>query len=199
MGDHNARFHRWFEFLTTFDYTLEYRQDNADVPSHLPEPGTEHARRGSASLTPVGDGDGGIYLNWTCGLRTRSPPTPGISLGGLVPRPDSAVLSGLPFASFRFFFAFCGRTDHVCMRVDDLLCSFGEIRRSCFCLHLHPRRSPSRPWGKFDHRRHSFRFVFFFVPVPFEGGTGSAEAPQLPRPLSPSMLPPQRARRHMLR
>ena len=30
VGDHNARVRRWFEFLTAFDYTLEYRKGSAN-------------------------------------------------------------------------------------------------------------------------------------------------------------------------
>ena len=46
MGNHNARVQRWLEFLTAFDYNLEYRKGsangNADFLSRLPEPATEH-------------------------------------------------------------------------------------------------------------------------------------------------------------
>ena len=101
VGDHNARVQRWLEFLTAFDYTLEYRKGsangNADFLSRLPEPATEHDRTGSSSLIPVEDG--GIFLIRACGLRTWASPIPGVGLSGLVPHPESAVLSGLPFAS----------------------------------------------------------------------------------------------------
>ena len=49
VGGHNARVQRWLEFLTAFDYTLEYRNGNAngndDLLSPLPEPAAEHNRR----------------------------------------------------------------------------------------------------------------------------------------------------------
>ena len=75
----------------------------------MSETATERDRSGSSSLTPVEDG--GILLIRACGLRASSFPTPGVGLSGLVPRPESAVLGGLPFASldFRDF----ARTDHV--------------------------------------------------------------------------------------
>ena len=48
VGNHTARVQRWLEFLTSFDYTLEYRKGsangNADSLSRLPEPATEHGR-----------------------------------------------------------------------------------------------------------------------------------------------------------
>ena len=101
VGDHNARVQRWLEFLTAFYYTLEYRNGsadgNADFLSRLPEPATEHDRKGSSCLIPVEDG--GIFLIRACGLRTWASPIPGVGLSGLVPHPESAVLSGLPFAS----------------------------------------------------------------------------------------------------
>ena len=99
MGDDNSRVQRWFELLTAFDYTLEYRKGrangNADFLSRLPEPDTEHNLAGSSSLTPVEGGD--IFLIRACGLRTRASPTPGVGLSGRVSHPESAVLVGLPF------------------------------------------------------------------------------------------------------
>ena len=98
VGNHNARVQRWLEFLTAFDYTLEYRigskNGNADFLSRLPEPATEHDRSGSTSLNPVEDG--GIYLMRAYGLNTPSSLIPAVGLGGLVPRTESAVLGGLP-------------------------------------------------------------------------------------------------------
>ena len=82
---------------------------NADFLSRLPESATEHDRLGSSSLTPVEDG--GIFLIRACRLRIRSSPTLGVSLSGLVPRPEGAVLGGLPFASSDF--AIFVRTGHV--------------------------------------------------------------------------------------
>ena len=50
VGDHNARVQRWVEFLTAYDYTLEYRKGfangNADFLSRLPQPATERDRTG---------------------------------------------------------------------------------------------------------------------------------------------------------
>ena len=104
VGDHNARVQRWLEFLTVFDYTLEYRKGNAngnaDFLSRLPEPATERDRTGSSSLIPVENGS--FFLIRACGLRTRAAPIPGVGLSGLVPHPESAVLGGLPFASSDF-------------------------------------------------------------------------------------------------
>ena len=86
VGSHNARVQRWLEFLTVFDYTLEYRKGsangNTDFLSRLPEPASEHDRSGSTSLNPVEDG--GIYLIGACGLSTPSSPIPGVGLFGLV-------------------------------------------------------------------------------------------------------------------
>ena len=57
--DHNARVQRWLEYLTAFDYTLEYRKGsangNAAFLSRLPQPATEHDRSGSSRLTPIDD------------------------------------------------------------------------------------------------------------------------------------------------
>ena len=108
VGNHNGRVQRWLEFLTAFDYTLEYRKGsangNADFLSRLPEPATEHDRNGSTSLTPVEDG--GIYLIRACGLFTPSSPIPGLGLGGLMPRAENNALGGLPLTLF-------ARTGHV--------------------------------------------------------------------------------------
>ena len=106
MRDRNARIQRWLEFLTVFDYTLEYRNrsanDNADFLSRLPKPATEHDPIGSKSLTPVEDD--GLYLIRACGLHTPSSPIPGIGLGGLMPN----ALGGLPF----IFADFCDFRAH---------------------------------------------------------------------------------------
>ena len=99
VGDHNARVQQWLEFLTAFDYALEYRKGSdgisADSLSGLPKPATEHGRSRFSSLIPVDDG--GIFLIRVCGFRTRSSLTPDVGLGGPVPRSENAVLSGLPF------------------------------------------------------------------------------------------------------
>ena len=122
VGDHNARVQRWLEYLTGFDYTLEYGKGsangNADSLSRLPQPTTEHDRSGSSRLTPVDDE--AIYLVRACGLHTPFTPVRGIGLGGLMPQPDSAVLGGLHFNStdFRVFRAHGPR-----MGIDVLLLS----------------------------------------------------------------------------
>ena len=101
VRDHNARVQKWLVILTAFDYTLEYRKGsangNANFLSRLSEPATEHNRTRSRILIPVEDG--GIFLIRVCRLRTRASPIPCVGLSGLVPHPESAVLSGLPFAS----------------------------------------------------------------------------------------------------
>ena len=81
----------------------------------MPEPATEHDRSGSTSLNPVEDG--GIYFIRACALSTPSSPIPGVGLGGLVPRTDSAALGGLPFTSADF----CDfRTHGPRISIDDL-------------------------------------------------------------------------------
>ena len=126
VGNHNARVQQWLEFLTAFDYTLEFRKGsadgNADFLSRLPEPTTGHGRSGSTSLNPVEDG--GIYLIRACGLRTPSSPIPGVGLGGLVPRTENAVLGWLPFTSADFYDF---RTDGLRMRIDDLSAPSGSF------------------------------------------------------------------------
>ena len=125
-GDHNARVERWLEYLTAFDYTLEYRKGsangNADFLSRLPQPATKHGHSGSRRLIPAEDGV--IYIVRACGLLTPSTSVPGICLGGLVPQPDSAVSGGLPITStdFRDFSA-----HGPCMRIDDLSAPTGRF------------------------------------------------------------------------
>ena len=103
VGNHNARVQRLLEFLTAFDYTVEYRKGsangNADFLSRLPEPATKHDYSGSTSLTPVEDG--GIHLIRARGLRTPSSLIPGVGLGGLLPT-ESTALGGLHFTSADF-------------------------------------------------------------------------------------------------
>ena len=126
MGNHNARVQRWLEFLTAFDYTLEHRKGsasgNADFLSRLPEPATEHDHNGSTSLNPVEDG--GIYLIKVCWLSTPSPPIPGVGLGGLMPRTESALLGETLFTSVDH----CGfRTHGPRMRIKDLSAPSGRF------------------------------------------------------------------------
>ena len=112
-GNGSARVQRWLKFLTAFDYTLEHRKGsangNAGFLSHLPEPATEHDRSGLTSLNPIEDG--GLYLTRACGLNAASSTIPGVSLGGIVPRTESAVLGRLPFTSADF--AIVAHTGHV--------------------------------------------------------------------------------------
>ena len=172
VGGHNARVQRWLEFLTAFDYTLEYRKGsangNADYLSRLPEPATEHDRSASSSLTPVDDD--GIFLIQACGLRARSSPTPGVGLGGLVPRPESAVLGGLPVASSDF----CDfRTNGPRMRIGNLSASSGRFvaRVSASVTTAHHCLGRG---GFFPAADTAFSSDFA---VPSEGGTSSAEDP----------------------
>ena len=157
LGNHNARAQRRLEFLTAFDYTLEYRKGsangNADFLPRLPEPAMEHDRSGSTSLNPIEDG--GTFLMRAFGLSAPSLPIPGVGLGGLVPGTERAVLGGLPFTPADF----CDfRTDGLRMRIDDLLFLRG-FRCLCFCLRHH-RRSLSRPRAGSACSRQHFRFGF---------------------------------------
>ena len=81
------------------DYAFEYCKGsakvNADFQSRFPEPAAANDRTGSSSLTPAEDG--GMFPVRACGLRTRSSPTPGVGLSGLVSRPARAVLGRIPF------------------------------------------------------------------------------------------------------
>ena len=119
----------------------------------FPEPATKHDHSGSNSLTPVDDG--GIVLIRACGLRTRSSPTPGVGLGGLVPCPHSAVLGGLPFgcSDFRDFYAHGQRK-----KIHALSAPFG---RFVACFSAAVTTVDFRPGrGERARRRHRFRFVF---------------------------------------
>ncbi len=93
VGEHNARVRRWLEFLSAYDYTLEYRKGtangNADFLSRLPLPATEADRTGRNRLT--GPDTVGIYLIRPCGFSPCEPPTPGIGLGGLVSPPSRPI------------------------------------------------------------------------------------------------------------
>jgi len=189
VGNHNARVQRWLEFLTAFDYTLEYRKGsangNADFLSRLPEPATEHDRNGSTSLNPVEDG--GIYLVRVCGLNTPSSPIPGVGLGGLVPRTDSIVLGGLPFTSADY----CDfRTHGPRLRIDDPSAPSGRfvarVSTPVAAIDRCPGRGRALPAAD-----NAFASVFA---VPTRVGEGSAEAPAAATPVAqptPSRSPIQ--------
>ena len=175
LGDHNARVQRWLRFLTPLDYTLAYHtyhtgnaNGNADFLSRWAEPATEHDRTESSSLTPVIDS--GMFLIQACGLRTHSSPIPGASSSGLIPRPESTVLGGLPFASLDFpdF-----RTHGPCMRIDDVSAPSGKFaaRLTAAVTTDYCRLGREECFSAADT---AFASVFA---VPSEGGTGSAEGP----------------------
>lgn len=103
---------------------------HAGVPNRLPQPGTEHDPSGSSRLPPVVNGD--IYvphLNMRPSPWYFTGPRCRLEWAGASPR--WRYLGGLPFASFDFLDF---RAHGLPVRVGDLLVSFGEIRRSCFCL-----------------------------------------------------------------
>ena len=160
------------KFLTTFDYTLDYRKGsangNADILSRWPEPATEHDRTGPSSLIPPEDG--GIFLIRACGLRIRASPIPGVGLCGLVPHPESAVLGGLAFASSNFR-DFCTHGPRI--RIDDLSAPSGRfvarITAAVTTDDCRPGRGELFPAA-------DTAFASFFA-APSGGGTGSAEAP----------------------
>ena len=172
VGNHNGRVQRWLEFLTAFDYTLEYRKGsangNADFLSRLPEPATEHDRNGSTSLTPVEDG--GIYLIRACGLYTPSSPIPGVGLGGLMPRTESNALGGLPLtlADFCDF-----RTHGPRMRLDDLPTPSRRFVARVSASTATVDSSPGRGGGS---RTADYNFASVFA-VPIVTNEDSAEAP----------------------
>ena len=104
------------------------------------------------------------------GLRTRCSPTPDVGLGGLVPRPDSTLLGGLPFASsdFREF-----RAPRPRVRIDDLSAPSGRFVGCVSAVITTVDRHAGRG-AIFPAADTAFASVFA---VPSEGGTGSAEAP----------------------
>ena len=101
VGTHNAQVRRWLEYLTAFDYTLEYRKGsangNADFLSRLPQLLTAHDRSSFGRLTAIDDSP--LYLVRACGLLPPSTSMPGVDLGRLVPRPDNPLIT----ADFRDF------------------------------------------------------------------------------------------------
>ena len=172
VGGHNTRVKRWLEFLTAFDYTLEYRKGsangNANFLSRLPEPATVHDRNGSTSLTPAEDG--GIYLIGACGLHTPSSPILGVCLGGLMPGTKNNALGGLPFAPADF----CDfRAHEPRMKLNDLLTPLrGFVTRGSASIAT-VDRSPGRGWI-LRATNNDFSLV---IVVPTAVSEGSAEAP----------------------
>ena len=188
VGDHNARVQRWLEFLTAFDYTLDCRKGNAngkaDFLSHLLEPSTEHDRSRSSSLTPAEDG-GIIFLIRGCELRTRPSPNPGVGFSGQVPRPENAVLGGLPFATvdFRDFHAQGPR-----IRTDDRSAPSGRFVARVLAAVTTDDRHPGHGFFFLPLTPLSRRFLL----CPLRAAR-AWQKPPLPRRLSPSMLLPRRA------
>ena len=84
IAEHNPRVQRWLEFLTTYNYTLEYRKGsangNADFLTRLPLPATELDRSGPSSLTPSDEER--VFRNRAHGLLLRGPPTVRVGFGG---------------------------------------------------------------------------------------------------------------------
>ena len=103
VGEHNARVRHWLEFLSTYNYTLDYLKGtangNADFLSRLPQPATDADRTGRNRLT--GPDTVGIYLIRLCAFAMNEPPTPGIGLGGLVSPPSRTIptIQPLPFTA----------------------------------------------------------------------------------------------------
>ncbi|CAB1110991.1 unnamed protein product [Ectocarpus sp. CCAP 1310/34] len=74
VGENNARVQRWLEFLTAYNYTLEYRKGsangNADFLARLPVAAAECNRSGRSRLTPAEDEEAVFFIR-SCG-RTPS-------------------------------------------------------------------------------------------------------------------------------
>lgn len=105
LGTNNAHVQRWLEYITAFDYDSLHLSKggtigNAYFLPRLPQPVPEYDRSECGRPMPVDDGV--IYLIRACGRRIRSSLVPGVGLGRLVPRHDSAVLGWLPFAHSDF-------------------------------------------------------------------------------------------------
>ena len=155
-----------------FDYALENRKSganrNADFLSRLPEPTTEHNRSGSSSLTRVNVGR--IFLIRACELHPRFSPTPGVGFGGLVARPENAGLGGLPTASsdLRDFRAHRSRMNGY---DPSALCE-----KIVACVSATVTIVDPRPTRRSILTAADIAFTSIFA-VPFEGDTGSAEAP----------------------
>ena len=114
--------------------------------------------------------DGGIFFIRAYGLRTRSSPSPGVDLGGLVPRSENAVLGGLAFASSDFC-DFRAYRPHI--RIDDLSAPSGRFVDRVSATVTTVDRRP----GRGDFFPAADTAVASFFAAPSVGGTGSAEAP----------------------
>ena len=128
-----------------------------------------HDRSGSSSLTPVEDG--GIFLIRACGLLTRSAPTLGVGLDGLVPRTERAVLGGRPCTSsdVRDFRSTHGPR----MTIDYLSSPSGRfVARVSASAATVDRRPGLRVISPVANTAFATGFG-----VPFGGNQGSAEAP----------------------
>ena len=112
----------------------------------------------------------GIYLTRACGLNAPSSAIPGVGLGGLVPRTESAVLDGLPFTSADY----CDfRTHGPRMRVDNPSAPskrfVARVSASVAAIDRCPGRGRALPAAD-----NAFDSVFA---VPTEVDEGSAKAP----------------------
>lgn len=99
VADHNPRVRRWLEFLGSHQYTVTHRKaisnGNADTPSRLLLPATEHDRSGKIGITLLDLA--GVKLARSCSLQTYDSPTPGIDLGGLVSPASDIGWDTIPF------------------------------------------------------------------------------------------------------
>ena len=119
IGEIKPRIQRWMEFLSAFNFRLSYRRGqenaNADFLSRLPLPPIEEDISGASALTEPDDL--GVYLIRACRFITPARLIPGVGLGGLapspyhtpsaglvglVPPPDTPVLSRLPLTKDDF-------------------------------------------------------------------------------------------------
>ena len=137
IAEHNPRVQRWLEFLTTYNYTLEYRKGsangNADFLTRLPLPATELDRSGPSSLTPSDEES--LFLIRSHDVFLGGPSAVRVGLGGLAPSDPSSGLGGLTFSpdDFQDF-----RQHGPRMRVGDLDAPSGEF------VALAPLHVPSR-------------------------------------------------------
>ena len=152
----------------TSSSTASSANGSADFLSGLPQPATDRDRCGSSSDAPVDDD--GIFIILACGLRTRSSPTPGGGLGGLVPRPENTAFG---WTHFRLFgFSRFSRA-HTLGRVDNLFDpSWRYIDRLSAAVTTADRHS-----GRGEHFPVVDTAFASFVSMLSEGGTVSAEAP----------------------